>query len=64
MKDKIAALAADFRQLKTELGAFGVNLTPGAKASLAAVEDKLAELSGNGLVDLSGKNAQRQAKAD
>jgi len=45
MNEKLAALAAEVRQLRTELGAFGVNLTENARASLEKVEALVAELS-------------------
>ena len=42
--EQITALAAEFAQLKAELGAFGINLTPNAKESLRVVGERIATM--------------------
>ncbi len=55
--NNIEALAAEFRQLKAELGTYGTNLSENAKAALAAVETRIAALTDKPEAKRAGKSA-------
>ncbi len=44
MTKELDTLAAEFAQLRTELGAWGVNMTPNAKAQLDVVAARIAAM--------------------